>query len=336
MDKIPGEKDEIIEPEKLMKKIKENVHKRKEKGIFGTLSIDNRVFPFDQYSSSPDIGYITGKSHIGNYSYLIRSHHKYFGMFLVKGREMIHGEVKRYVDPIFLQQSEWNAATARIINEHERQLLNILDQIRQIETNIESHIRIGSTEYPKPKGLTEEEFKTNTLFHGPFINLIHTYALRSAGDNIPKVAEIGLGTGTISLFLSRDCHFDIFGIDKSIHHIFSNFSNNVNLGGSVKYMQLEPSDFSPLKDNFFDVAFSEIPLVYSDDEAIVKYFLNQLQIAHYCVFLFHCGQIPSHEFHHEQEMSLNNLRMLLEDSGFNILHLEYYHDNMNIIGVLGQ
>lgn len=59
---------------------------------------------------------------IHNNNYVIRSHHPFIGKILVRGREMVNGEVRRYIDPILTRQTEFNASTARILNENTKQI----------------------------------------------------------------------------------------------------------------------------------------------------------------------------------------------------------------------
>jgi SAM-dependent methyltransferase len=53
---------------------------------------------------------------IQNDTYLITSHQPVLGNVLVQGRQLINGEVKRYIDPVIFQQTEFNANTVRILN----------------------------------------------------------------------------------------------------------------------------------------------------------------------------------------------------------------------------
>lgn len=336
MDEIIDRRDESIDVESIMKKIKENIRRRKEFGILRTGSIDNNGISMEQYNTSPDIGFITGRSYIGNYSYLIRSHRGFIGKLLVKGRQMVHDEVKRYVDPIFLQQSEWNTAAARILKENEQRSLILLDRVKQIEQHIQSDIRISRTDEKHVKILTEEELQVIIQFHEPFIHLIQTYAILSAKDNIPKVIEMGLNTGAISIFLSRDCNFNVFGIDNSIEIIYTNFANNKKLGGSTRFMQYDSADLGSIKEKFFDVAFSQDLSKHLDGHSMMMKLSNHLKIANYYVFSVPSINAPSNEHQNEQIMSLDDWRILLETTGFNILRLEYYHADRYIVGVIGQ
>ncbi|WP_269849791.1 class I SAM-dependent methyltransferase [Methanosarcina horonobensis] len=67
--------------------------------------------------TAKDLEYLTSNYDVQNRSYVISSHRHVTGSFLVKGRNLVNGEVKRYVDPAFAQQSEVNACTCRILTE---------------------------------------------------------------------------------------------------------------------------------------------------------------------------------------------------------------------------
>jgi len=53
---------------------------------------------------------------IQNDTYLIASHQPVIGNVLVHGRQMVNSEVRRYIDPVIFQQTEFNANTVRILN----------------------------------------------------------------------------------------------------------------------------------------------------------------------------------------------------------------------------
>jgi O-antigen chain-terminating methyltransferase len=53
---------------------------------------------------------------IQNDPYLITSHQPVIGSVLVRGRQLVNSEVRRYIDPVILQQIEFNANTVRILN----------------------------------------------------------------------------------------------------------------------------------------------------------------------------------------------------------------------------
>jgi O-antigen chain-terminating methyltransferase len=63
------------------------------------------------------------------------------------GRELVHGEVRRYVDPVFLKQKDFNASTVRLLrdiskdisevklrlDEQRNQLITTLGRITEIQ-----------------------------------------------------------------------------------------------------------------------------------------------------------------------------------------------------------
>ncbi|MCK4732420.1 MAG: hypothetical protein KAT65_08180 [Methanophagales archaeon] len=74
--------------------------------------------------------------------YSISSHRPIIGRFLISGRQLVHGEVRRYVDLIVGKQNEFNAHIARVIN---GLIPGIEDELKQARTEISTEIddRVG-------------------------------------------------------------------------------------------------------------------------------------------------------------------------------------------------
>lgn len=140
-------KDDEINVEEIMEKIRENIRRRKEAGIYPP-DPDSLATPQAPAGSSTDIArdlaYLSGNWNIQNNSYFISSHRPVVGKYLVKGRELVHGEVRRYVDPVIWKQAEFNHATGRVLEEVARQVSGVEslreqireDTTRQIQTTI--------------------------------------------------------------------------------------------------------------------------------------------------------------------------------------------------------
>jgi O-antigen chain-terminating methyltransferase len=72
----------------------------------------------------------------------------------VKGRQIVHGVVLRYIDPIISQQTEFNACTVRILTrvsgeqvEFDQKITQKIDNaIREIEDKIDSHLETRCNE----------------------------------------------------------------------------------------------------------------------------------------------------------------------------------------------
>jgi O-antigen chain-terminating methyltransferase len=108
-------RDEEINVEEIMKTIRENIRRRKEAGL---IPEDPEIgpssscsVPSNHSSNNCDLSYITGNYDIQNNNYFISSHRPYIGKYLVKGRSLVHGEVRRYIDPVIWKQTEFNRHT---------------------------------------------------------------------------------------------------------------------------------------------------------------------------------------------------------------------------------
>ena len=129
-------KDDEINVEEIMEKIRENIRRRKEAGVYPP-------DPDPAASQDPaganteiarDLAYLSGNWDIQNRSYFISSHRPVAGKFLVRGRELVHGEVRRYVDPVIWKQAEFNRATGRVLEGLRQQVRE--ETRRQIQATI--------------------------------------------------------------------------------------------------------------------------------------------------------------------------------------------------------
>ncbi len=137
---------EEINVEEIMGKIRENIRKRKGAGVLPGKNIgDLQQEPSPEVPPSEskiqrDIEYINSNWDIRNNSYFITSHRPVVGKFLIRGRELVHGEVRRYVDPIFWKQTEFNGSTVRILNDTTGKLSYYNNKIEQLRSEIDSRI----------------------------------------------------------------------------------------------------------------------------------------------------------------------------------------------------
>ena len=128
-------KDEEIDSKEIMRRIRENIKRRKENWD-STRENSNtgestgdivRVRP--EIEMQKELEYIKSSSDIQNNSYHITSHRHLVGNVLVRARKLVHGEVRRYVDPIISKQRDFNSSIARI-----------LDALAQTQTRISSEV----------------------------------------------------------------------------------------------------------------------------------------------------------------------------------------------------
>lgn len=126
-----------INVEAIMATIRENIRRGKAAGELlqypdtqiSTVSSVNTESEWNE-AFQRDLAYINANWDLHNNRYSIRSHRPYIGKILVKGRQLVHGEVRRYVDPMVSWQTEFNASTVRIINRTAQQCAT-LDQRQQ-------------------------------------------------------------------------------------------------------------------------------------------------------------------------------------------------------------
>ena len=146
MDNTFEIRDEEIDVEEIMRKIRENIRMRREAGIYPEGEIEE-IHPAsghqDQSSDDKpislsaearrDLDYINSSWDVENKGYFISSHRPVAGKFLVTGRELVHGEVRRYVDPAIWKQREFNGSVVRLLNEVARGLDEIGGRLAKLE-----------------------------------------------------------------------------------------------------------------------------------------------------------------------------------------------------------
>jgi len=79
-----------------------------------------------------DLDEIESCGQIKNQGYRISSHRPVIGKALVKGRELINKEVRRYVDPMVAEQNEFNALAARLLKENVQRVEALDEKVKEI------------------------------------------------------------------------------------------------------------------------------------------------------------------------------------------------------------
>lgn len=149
MDDIFEIRDDEIDVEDIMRQIRENVKKRRESGAYDDEMEDiinkplsamrgshsgNTVLDIDN-DLSRDLEYINSNWDI-HAEYHISSHKSIIGKFLVRGRQIVHGEVRRYVDLIVAKQIEFNAHVVHLMNKLTDKLENNVQELENKTTTI--------------------------------------------------------------------------------------------------------------------------------------------------------------------------------------------------------
>jgi SAM-dependent methyltransferase len=148
MDGNPLEiRDDTINVEEIMQKIRENIRHRQIAGVLPPDPDSIIASPSNNcHSIEPDnaiqrdLEYINSNWDIHNNSYFISSHRPYIGKFVVKGRQLIHGEVRRYVDPMISRQADFNGSTVRLLNQVSTQYVNLESSFARYQTGFDQKI----------------------------------------------------------------------------------------------------------------------------------------------------------------------------------------------------
>lgn len=141
-------RDDEINVVTIMEKIRENIRRRQAAGelppdpdpVNATTSKNYNAGESDD-AIQRDLLYINSNWDIHNNSYFISSHHPHIGKFLVKGRQLVHGEVRRYVDPVADKQSRLNKSTVRLLHSLAHEIEKIEETISDLESEMEKKIR---------------------------------------------------------------------------------------------------------------------------------------------------------------------------------------------------
>lgn len=114
MDNINDE----IDVEAIMKRVKESMEKKTTSSSLSKAydSAGKTLRSNHMGNTSADHDYLLGNWNVMDNVYKISSHRKLVGPVFIKGRQIINGEVKRYVDPMFNRQAEYNASILRYID----------------------------------------------------------------------------------------------------------------------------------------------------------------------------------------------------------------------------
>lgn len=135
-------KDEEINVEEIMEKIRENIKKRKENDTYNDGNSEEIERVFSEVSASrarnpQESGIVNSSCDIRNNNYSISSHRPFLGKFLIQGRKLVHGEVRRYVDPVFQKQSELNSNLAGLLSDTKEASDSCSNKMEQLKEEIE-------------------------------------------------------------------------------------------------------------------------------------------------------------------------------------------------------
>ena len=147
-------RDDEINVEEIMAKIQEKIRRRQAAGEMppdpdSLIGSSSKNYPAGESDDTlqRDLTYINANWDIHNNSYFISSHRPHIGKFLLKGRQMVHGEVRRYVDPMISRQTAFNACTVRIITRASQRCAELDQHQQELETTVSSFTRESNKKF---------------------------------------------------------------------------------------------------------------------------------------------------------------------------------------------
>jgi hypothetical protein len=132
--------DEIIEAE-----IVKSIEERKKSGAYPEDEIKTLSKPLNgQYSCNDEkmgsLFYLNSHCHLFNDNHVIKSNIPVIGNFLVAGRKVLYGEVRRCTDPLFLKESEFNRHVVNVLNDMGKKLEKTNLSNENLEAEIKNYI----------------------------------------------------------------------------------------------------------------------------------------------------------------------------------------------------
>jgi len=138
VDNIKEIRDDEINVEEIMEKIREKVRNKKniekhpiKNGVYLNKSQNNIRDDFTK-DSRFNINSLNSKRDIQNNTYIIRSHRPFVGKMLVKGRQIVNNEIRRYIDPVIWKQSDFNEIIVQIFTDYEKRIIDLEDNYNEI------------------------------------------------------------------------------------------------------------------------------------------------------------------------------------------------------------
>lgn len=266
--------------EDIMLQIKNNIKKRATKE---TKCMD--VSNTEHGELQQDIDYINSNWNIRP-EYYISSHRPIIGRFLIWGRRLVHGEIRRYIDQMINKQEEFNSRIAKILNGMNKDIDDKINRdIGTINEDINIHtdkkiIKSDTVEFKntdkmmnyfvfeeKYRGKTEDIKMRQSIFIEYF-------------KNCQNVLDIGCGRGEfISLLKDNGIVSTGIDIDEDMVLYCKRLGLNVIQCDAINYLQ-------SLKDKSIDGIFLGQVIEHLRPEelmSLIKLCYDKLQYGSYII-----------------------------------------------------
>jgi hypothetical protein len=136
-----------------------------------------------------------------------------------------------------------------------------------------------------------------------------------------KTLEIGIGNGSMSIFLSH-LGFKATGIDNEIKIVKKAMETNQNFNGNAHFIQCDAFELEKKFEGEFDVVFSQGFFEHFSDEEIRTLILKQLEVGKIVLFSVPSNFYPRLDLGNERLLSKEEWHNILD--GLNVEYIEYY------------
>lgn len=222
-------------------------------------------------ASQRDLGYINSNWDIHNTRYSIRSHRPFIGKILVKGRQLVHGEVRRYVDPTISWQTEFNASTVRIINQISQRCAALDQRQQELEAwvaarVVEDQIQKELTQKSALLASTAKDTLNYFLFEEQFRGSREDITQRQLAflpyfEKCSRVLDIGCGRGEF-LEILKDHAIGGIGVDNDPDMVAFCHSRQLEVEHSDAIVYLEKLEDQSLDGIFIDQVVEHLEFDY--------------------------------------------------------------------------
>ncbi len=209
----------------------------------------------------------------------------------------------------------------------ESKISELYSEVNGLKNRDESYKRLG-TDWAEfySKEITKEDMEGNINHHRYFIDLIFDWANKRSDHHTLKLLEIGLGTATMSIYLSKRS-FEVVGLDLDPLIVAKAIETNNKLGGHAKFIAMDAFDLPKFfKENTFDIAFSQGTMEHFDNDALKKILEAQLAVAKHVIFSVPSVNWPREDFGNERKMTVEEWEKLLKDFRLMVNHISYYQE----------
>ena len=150
----------------------------------------------------------------------------------------------------------------------------------------------------------------------------HAILINAVVNKNPKrILEVGIGTGTMSIFLSY-LGYDIVGIDNNKMVLERAMALNEKLNGNAKFMYADALKLDSYFSDKFDVVFSQGFFEHFDNETINELIKQQLNVGNTIIFSVPSRFYPRKDFGNERLLKIEEWKKIMMD--FNISDAFYY------------